>query len=49
MGETKTLFPSEIQMLLHYNGFQVSKIYSDYTQSDFNSEHSRYAVIAKKR
>ena len=42
-------FPSEFQMLLHYNGFEVSKIYGDYTQSEFKSDHSKYVVIARKR
>jgi SAM-dependent methyltransferase len=42
-------FPSEFQMLLHYNGFEVSKIYGDYTESVFKSEHSKYVVIARKR
>jgi hypothetical protein len=42
-------FLSEFQVLLHYNGFEVSKIYGDYTQSEFNSEHAKYVVIARKR
>jgi len=41
-------FPAEIQALLYYNGFGVSKIYGDYTQSEFNSENSKYIIIARR-
>jgi SAM-dependent methyltransferase len=45
----RLFFPPELQMLLYYNGFEVSEIYGDYTQSEFKSEHSKYVVIARKR
>lgn len=48
---TTRLYRADTQLLtvkFHYNGFQVSKIYGDYTQSEFSAEHSKYVVIAKK-
>jgi SAM-dependent methyltransferase len=40
-------FPAEMQNLLHYNGFDVWRIYGDYTRKEFNSESERYVILAK--
>lgn len=45
----KLYFPVELQSLLHYNGFEVSKIFGDYTQTEFNSENTKFVIIARKR
>jgi ubiquinone/menaquinone biosynthesis C-methylase UbiE len=45
----KLYFPVEIQMFLDYNGFQIQKVYGDYTQKDFDAESKKYVVVARKR
>jgi len=42
-------FPAELQNLLYYNGFDVWRIYGDYTRKEFSSESERYAVLARPR
>lgn len=42
-------FPAEIQNLLHYNGFDVWRVFGNYKQEDFNSESERYVILAKPR
>jgi SAM-dependent methyltransferase len=42
-------FPADLQNLLHYNGFDVFRIYGNYNEGNFNSESERYVILAKPR
>jgi hypothetical protein len=42
-------FPADLQNLLHYNGFDVWRIYGNDSRENFNSESERYVILAKPR
>jgi SAM-dependent methyltransferase len=42
-------FPADLQNLLHYNGFEVQRVYGNYEREEFASENERYVILAKPR